>query len=189
MIDGEFLARLVGNAIVRATCIEAGERVVGTDDGIACHALTRAVERLRSRAEKAEAELAEQRENTAARVDRLADEWRVETGRLQAEVARLRARVSVEAEDVERVGLTQAHVEAWLLANGWRKTKREYSDGTTNWIRGDGGYSVLACSDADVIAHVAQTAALIHERPGLTILDEMAAMLIATIPQAPARES
>jgi hypothetical protein len=184
MIDGEFLSRLVGNAIVRAH-LNAGEHVVETDDAIACHALTGAVERLRSRAEKAEAELAEQRERATARIDRIADEWRVETARLQAEVARLRARVHVEAADVELVGLTQAHGEAWLVANGWRKTECQYSDETTHWIRGDGGYLVLACSDTDVMAMTVRTLELVHKRSGLDILDEMA----ATTPPAPARGS
>jgi hypothetical protein len=38
----------------------------------------------------------------------------VEMTKLRAEVARLRARVRVEAEDVERAGVTWAHVEACL---------------------------------------------------------------------------
>lgn len=39
-----------------------------------------------------------------------------------AEIRRLRARVRVEAIDVEQAGVTRAHVEAWLQANGWSRT-------------------------------------------------------------------
>lgn len=89
----DFLARLAGSAICRATYIESGERVIEDNAAIAEHALTTAVEALRARAENAE-----------------------------SEIARLRARVRVEAEDVERAGVTRVHVEAWLAANGWTTT-------------------------------------------------------------------
>jgi hypothetical protein len=192
MIDGEFLARLVGNAIVRATCIEPGESVVETDDDITCHALTRSVERLRSRAERAEAELAEQRESAAARVDRLADEWRVETARLQAEVSRLRARVQVEAEDVERVGLVDAAALRYVFARGWTPGHR---------YRRSGVGLVIVCADnepistlaefddeacsAGSIAFIVGTLARKLSRSPWTVLEEMA----ATTPTEPARES
>lgn len=52
----DFLARLVGGAIVRARCVNAGETVVESDPDVSGHALTHAVERLRERAEKAELE-------------------------------------------------------------------------------------------------------------------------------------
>ena len=52
--DDDFLARLVGGAIVRARCVDAGETAVESDPDVSGHALTHAVERLRERAEKAE---------------------------------------------------------------------------------------------------------------------------------------
>lgn len=60
--SSDFLARLVGCAIVRASCIEPGEAVVDSDPEIAGHALTQAVERLRARAEKAESERESERD-------------------------------------------------------------------------------------------------------------------------------
>jgi hypothetical protein len=181
MIDGEFLSRLVGSAIVRATCIEPGESVVETDGAIACHALTRSVERLRSRAEKAE--LAEQRERATARVDRLTEAWRVETARLQAEVSRLRARVRVEAEDVERAGVTRTHIEAWLVANEWTT---ESMAGWLTFVAPSGEHVDVWMDDwrqplAKAIIALVRPA----RRCGLDILDEMA----ATTPPAPARGS
>lgn len=54
----DFLARLAGSAIVRATCLEPGEHAIDDDEAIASHALTSAVDSLRARAE-ANAEHAE----------------------------------------------------------------------------------------------------------------------------------
>jgi hypothetical protein len=51
------------------------------------------------------------------RVERLTAEWHVEREQLRAEVARFRARVRVEAEDVERVGVTREHAFAWARAH------------------------------------------------------------------------
>jgi hypothetical protein len=113
---------------------------------------------------------------SSAQVRPLLERADAEIAALRAEVTRLRARVQVEAEDVERAGVTRAQVEAWLGANGWRKAERNYPDGTTHWVRGDGGYSVLACPDAHVMALTVQAAADVSERRGLDILDEMAAM-------------
>lgn len=101
------------------------------------------------------------------------------------EVARLRARVRVEAEDIERVGLTGAQTEAWLLANGWRRTGRLYSDGTSHWAWGDGGTDVLACDDATVMEWTLRTVVRVHARPGLDILDEMAAMPVTEGDESP----
>jgi len=42
---------------------------------------------------------------TAARILEAHDYWR--------------ARVRPQAEDIERMGVTRAHCEAWMLANGW----------------------------------------------------------------------
>lgn len=103
-------------------------------------------------------------------------EARSRADQLDAEVTRLRARASVEAEDVERAGVTRAQIEAWLATNGWRNSGRQYSDGTSYWVRGDGGTGVLACSDAVQTVLTFADLAHIHNRAGLDILDEMAAM-------------
>lgn len=90
------------------------------------------------------------REQHTARVDRLLA--RTET--LEAEVARLRARVRVEAEDVERAGVTWLHAETWKLQRG------------RTWARGR----------HVTIEFVVNIMAESEGRPGLDILDEMAAM-------------
>ena len=72
----------------------------------------------------------------------------------EAEVARLRSRVRVEAEDVERAGVTWAHIDAWLSMRG------EFASGG-RW-----------CSIAVYVRALADELS----RPGLDILDEMARM-------------
>lgn len=91
----------------------------------------------------------------------------------RAEVARLRARVRVDAEDVARSGVTWRHVEAWLRGAGW--TKRATASGSVfrpendTWtkvlIGGIGGPARAANIIADYV-----------KRPSLDIIDEMASM-------------
>lgn len=104
---------------------------------------------------------------------------------LAAEVARLRSRVRVEASDVERAGVTREHFEAWLRTNGWEPLRGAgvTSDGRfVNWTRRAGRYSsldsvsVFEASLPERIAQSISTLARHHNRPGLDILDEMAAM-------------
>jgi hypothetical protein len=77
---------------------------------------------------------------------------------LRAEAARLRARVRVEAEDVERAGVTRAHAIAW--AGQHEGVCNLFNDSEAPWV----------------IASRIQIAASFYNRPGLDILDEMAAM-------------
>lgn len=151
----DYLARLTGSAICRATCIAPGEVVIEHDPAIAGHALTGAVERLRFRAEQAE-----------------------------SQVSRLRARLRVEAEDVERAGVTDAHAMRYVLAHGWTHGHR-YRRGEVD--------IVVMCLDGEPIAALrehgepnnearASIAFIVgrlakHEnRSPWDILDEMAAM-------------
>jgi hypothetical protein len=96
--------------------------------------------------------------------------------RLQAEVTRLRARVRVQAEDVERAGVMRDHVEAWLRANGWgTPTPDKY--GWTS-AESETGVELVDLWRTDGSTPVAQTVCFIADdvqRPGLDILDEMAA--------------
>lgn len=102
-----------------------------------------------------------------------------ERNKLADEVARLRARVRVEAGDVERAGVTRAHVEAWLRANGWAPSPRE---GTVFGPNGRGSMWRAIERDARGVElyergmlHESINAAAYHfQRPGLDILDEMA---------------
>jgi hypothetical protein len=120
--------------------------------------------------DEARAEVEEQREKAAARVERLTDEWRTETVRLQAEVTRLRARVRVEADDVERAGVTRAQVEAWLAEqNHWRQVA------TGVWKHSAWGGHQTKVPDV-VDAWCVNQIAECSRRPPLDILDEMAAM-------------
>jgi hypothetical protein len=97
-------------------------------------------------------------------------------GALTTEVARLRARVRVEAEDVERAGVTREHVEAWLRANGWH-FKCADGSGWVTYVAPDG-------LDADLwntrfgspVEHTVMFIADHVQRPTFHILDEMAAM-------------
>jgi hypothetical protein len=86
----------------------------------------------------------------------------------RAEVARLRTRVRVEAEDVERAGVTWAHVEPWLRANGWVKVELGYwrSSALMNYDFGPGETAVDTTNK--MAAH--------YHRAALDILDEMAAI-------------
>jgi hypothetical protein len=89
----------------------------------------------------------------------------------QGEVARLRARVRVEAEDVERVGVTRAKVRAWLLVHDLLSEPHTVQG--ERWA----GYGYLHHSDRtkDIANAIANRARQLG-RPGLDILDEMAAM-------------
>lgn len=98
----------------------------------------------------------------------------------EAEVARLRSRVRVEAEDVERAGVTWAHVVAWLAAKGWTTPKADRfgwlsSCNSTNLDQHD-----LARDEGSEAERVAMAvdylAADVFNRPGLDILGEMAAI-------------
>jgi hypothetical protein len=107
--------------------------------------------------------------------------------RLEAEVARLRARVRVDADDVERAGLTRAHVEAWLRTSGWETLTHE--SGWLSFVSPDGPHVDVHLRDGWSSAQVVNALARLTRNPGLDILDEMAAMPPATSPPAPARES
>lgn len=102
------------------------------------------------------------------------------------EIARLRARVRVEAADVERAGVTRAHVEAWLRANGWQPSSgimAKTSEGPfTNWQIGAGRDQrwVSVFDSATRIAQVIGSVADVHGRVHLDILDEMAAIEVQT---------
>lgn len=93
----------------------------------------------------------------------------------RAEVTRLRSRVRIEAEDVERAGVTRTHVESWLLANlrweplGNRRWSWKPANGGAFTSLSDGNHRGMLADDVHWIAQREQ-------RPGLDILDEMAAM-------------
>lgn len=103
----------------------------------------------------------------------------------EAEVARLRARVRVEAADVERAGVTPAKRDAWMRSHGaeWRHGAGNL-EGLTRWHLG-GAY--LGSTDADAVDSEknSDTAALVRqvarttERSPWEILDEMAAMEVS----------
>jgi hypothetical protein len=96
--------------------------------------------------------------------------------RLVAEIARLRARVRVEAEDVDRAGVTHERCDAYLAANGWTKTD-DGGWGPAVWERNDGRLLAdIAFGWENYVAECIQDLAELAERPGLDILDEMAAV-------------
>jgi hypothetical protein len=104
------------------------------------------------------------------------------------EIARLRARVRVEAEDVERAGVTAEKVNAWLDA----QTKVVEGVSIHPWVRVktiehgihagahwthfmfDGVLDVW--NNASSVANAIDRIARFMRRPGLDILDEMAAL-------------
>jgi hypothetical protein len=120
--------------------------------------------------------------------DRLHSQILAERDAARVEVARLRARVRVDASDIERTGVSRAHVEAWLRSHGWTEVDTDYA-----WV----AYADPACSSADVCAAVdvwRKTGYTAVERsiwnigdhtgrPELDILDEMAAMVVAPHPK------
>lgn len=110
------------------------------------------------------------------------------TDAAEAEVARLRARVQVEAEDVEQAGVTEAQVEAWLAANGWAFMRE--SGGERLWELGDVGVWVVHDTGIDetersfiafVIGRIVNRVHGLH-KCGLDILDEMAAIPLEPTP-------
>jgi hypothetical protein len=84
---------------------------------------------------------------------------------LKAENASLRSRVRVEAEDV--AGLTLAHVHAWERANGLETSEVNKRSDEHALARGRGH---------GLLAQLVRDNARRTGRPGLDILDEMAAM-------------
>jgi hypothetical protein len=100
-----------------------------------------------------------------------------------AEIRLLRARVRVEAADVERVGVAIAHVDAWLRANGWTPTTTFGYSAVARWTRPDHKRAILATSATAEAIAVAVCSAADWARhrgcPGLDILDEMAAMEVS----------
>lgn len=104
-----------------------------------------------------------------------------------AEATRLRARVRVEAEDVERAGVTHEHAEAWLTAQNWVCERGQ--DGSLVCERGDAAILIADtipwrehASIADginaLVRHYSTGIPELH-KCGLDILDEMAAMPLA----------
>lgn len=105
----------------------------------------------------------------------------------EAEVTRLRSRVRVEVSDVERAGVTKAHVEAWLRANGWDgdngRRKGHTDDGVfCNWLRKphpNSSPDAVSIFERHIPGRITQTIATLarhHGRAGLDILEEMARM-------------
>jgi hypothetical protein len=96
---------------------------------------------------------------------------------VKAEVQRLRARVRVETSDVERVGLTLAHVDAWLQARGWEPSPTGSYSAVARWTHPTwGGRHILAVSAtpsalADTVNRA--TDRVCCQRPSLDVLDEM----------------
>jgi hypothetical protein len=130
------------------------------------------VTREASRADAAERERDEARAEKAAAWQAHAREWTRAEG-LRAEVARLRARIRVEAEDVVRARVTRAHDEAWLAANGWETLTHE--DGWLSFVAPDGPHVDVHLRDWSSAQAVGALARLTR-RAGLDILDEMAAV-------------
>jgi hypothetical protein len=95
--------------------------------------------------------------------------------RAAAEVTRLRARVRIEAEDLTRLGVTRAHVEAWLRVHGWARSDNGSIACRSVWRRDPSGFVVVTDSISES-AQIINALARVHRRPGLDILDEMAAM-------------
>jgi hypothetical protein len=97
------------------------------------------------------------------------------------EVARLRARVRVEAQDVDRLGVTRAHVEAWLRANEWAPSPRE-TGGTgahgssAMWRAVPRDQRGVSLYERGMIPEAVNTIAYHFNRTALDILDEMAEM-------------
>jgi hypothetical protein len=92
-----------------------------------------------------------------------------------AEIARLRARVRVEAADIDRSGVTRAHAEAWLRANPRWESR---PNGLWIWKPSNGGSFTTLTDDKrpDELAYAVQWFASREQRPGLDILNEMAEM-------------
>jgi hypothetical protein len=100
----------------------------------------------------------------------------------RSEVCRLRARVRVEAADVEPAGVALGHVESWLRADGWRVSsegRREHCGTPTRWSRSglpSGGPSWVRLFDnerPDLLAATINAIASVTKRPSLDILEEM----------------
>jgi hypothetical protein len=98
--------------------------------------------------------------------------------KLEAEVTSLRARVRVEAEDVERLGVTRAHVVAWLCEHGWAMAPTFGWSAVARLTRPDAKRHILVTSDTSAAIAVAVNSAAYWtpRRPSLDVLDEMAAM-------------
>jgi hypothetical protein len=119
-------------------------------------------------------------------LDLLADCVMLELRQVRAEVARLRSRARVEAEDVERAGVTWRHVEAWLRDKGWTTPRVDAYGWVTSWASLNLEQHDLARADRSEAERVAQAVdylsdALTPSRPGFDIVEEMAAIELAEV--------
>lgn len=101
----------------------------------------------------------------------------------EAEVARLRARVRVEAGDVERSGVKWARVTAWLRVHGWSVSRGwglAHNDGGKfqHWRLGKAWVCVHENESASCVVACIDALGRHYRRLQLDILDEMAAMEI-----------
>ena len=95
---------------------------------------------------------------------------------IRAEITRLRARVRVEASDVERVGLTLAHVDAWLQSRGWEPSPTGGYSAVARWtLPGWGRHLLAVAATPSALADTVNRATdrVCRHRPSLDILDEM----------------
>ncbi len=136
---------------------------------------------LHARVDVAERAMAEETRRAAA-MQHERDEYAVDNEAWRSEALRLRARVNVEASDVEQSGVTWAHVTGWLSARGWaagRGRGLAYNDGGPfcHWKSAEGWHvCVFANESPGCVADAIGLLARIYKRPGLDILDEMAAI-------------
>jgi hypothetical protein len=153
-------------------CVEVDGRKMDViaqwvDAPVVTNWVSMAADMLRGRAEAeqerndAMAEMTDHRAKTAARIERLTDEWRTESARLRAEVARAMRR-----------GITLEKAIAWARANG-------VPDAFLDGVLSDGRHDEAAC-----IGGIALGAARMYvDKCGLDILDEMAAMPLEPEPR------
>lgn len=150
-----------------------------------CMITLKRVERHR---DAARAALAESEADLSYAIEQSAASTR-ERDEARAELARLRARVQVDRDDVTRSGVTRAHVISFLRENGWIQSPSEGSWGhewgaSELWRPAlyDGrGVSVYAKDDQDPVADAIRTIAYHFGKCGLDILDEMAAMPLGEV--------
>lgn len=94
-----------------------------------------------------------------------------------AEVTRLRARVQVGAEDLERAGVTRGHVEAWLAAApGWERIDDGSWPSMSSWLNRETMTSAFPSDDVDWLPNAISAVSDRDRTRAWAILEEMAAM-------------
>lgn len=107
--------------------------------------------RLMERLDAAEAALAEEMRRAEA-MQHERDDYATDNEAWRSEALRLRARVRVTGEDIERAGVTRAKCEAWALARRGVRLDDTFPDDPRTWLTAIDGVIICLAANPDDLA-------------------------------------